>query len=75
MSADEQHGRDEGASGEAGGAAADRVCPVCGERASLEAETHPFCSKRCRMADLGRWFSGEYLISREITEDDLKNES
>jgi len=26
----------------------------------------PFCSKRCRMADLGRWFSGDYKISEPL---------
>ncbi|MEC7352687.1 MAG: DNA gyrase inhibitor YacG, partial [Planctomycetota bacterium] len=31
----------------------------------------PFCSDRCRMADLGSWFAGDYSISREIEEDDL----
>ncbi|MBN2329757.1 MAG: DNA gyrase inhibitor YacG [Candidatus Omnitrophica bacterium] len=29
----------------------------------------PFCSKRCRMVDLGRWFSGDYAISEEIPSD------
>ncbi|MCI0749390.1 MAG: DNA gyrase inhibitor YacG [Nevskiales bacterium] len=22
----------------------------------------PFCSERCKLADLGRWFSGRYTI-------------
>ena len=30
-----------------------------------------FCSDRCRMADLGRWFRGDYAIGRPIEEDDL----
>ncbi|MEC8023163.1 MAG: DNA gyrase inhibitor YacG [Myxococcota bacterium] len=28
--------------------------------------TYPFCSKRCKMADLGRWFGGEYVLSRPV---------
>ena len=30
-----------------------------------------FCSERCRLADLGRWFRGDYAIGRPIEEDDL----
>ena len=29
----------------------------------------PFCSTRCRMVDLGRWFSGDYKISEPLIED------
>ncbi len=39
-------------------------CPIC--RRPTESETDryfPFCSERCRMADLGAWASGEYVIS------------
>ena len=25
-------------------------------------ETLPFCSKRCRLVDLGRWMEGRYAI-------------
>ena len=25
----------------------------------------PFCSPRCKMVDLGRWFTGEYVIAGE----------
>lgn len=35
-------------------------CPICGLPA---APPHgPFCSKRCKEVDLGRWFSGSYAI-------------
>ena len=37
-------------------------CPVCGRPAAVSAPTAPFCSARCRQADLGRWFSGRYRI-------------
>ncbi len=45
-------------------------CPTC--EAALEDFKHaPFCSERCRMADLNKWMSGEYKISREMKETDL----
>ena len=28
----------------------------------------PFCSERCKLADLGKWFNGEYSISQPISE-------
>lgn len=31
----------------------------------------PFCSQRCRIADLGSWLDGAYRISRPISEEDL----
>ena len=30
-----------------------------------------FCSERCRMADLNRWFTGAYTVTRDATEDDF----
>ena len=41
-------------------------CPICQKKIDLgqgETESHfPFCSQRCRLVDLGKWFSGEYAI-------------
>ena len=28
-------------------------------------KTYPFCSERCRMADLSHWFDGNYRIAGE----------
>jgi len=28
----------------------------------------PFCCERCKMADLGAWFGGRYVISRRVDE-------
>ena len=28
--------------------------------------TYPFCSKRCKMVDLGHWFGGSYVLSRPV---------
>ena len=30
------------------------------------AENWPFCSGRCRMAELGKWLEGKYVISRPL---------
>jgi endogenous inhibitor of DNA gyrase (YacG/DUF329 family) len=51
----------------------DRVCPTCKRALAAEAaaEFRPFCSQRCRMADLGSWLSGGYRISRPLAEEDL----
>ncbi len=46
-------------------------CPSCGVEVIAENETFPFCSPRCRMADLGKWFSGAYRVGRPVEEDDL----
>ena len=32
---------------------------------------YPFCSPRCRSVDLGRWFRGQYVIERELTEEEI----
>jgi len=31
----------------------------------------PFCSARCRRADLAKWFNGDFVISRPVEESDL----
>ena len=31
----------------------------------------PFCSQRCRSADLGKWLDGGYRISAPVSEEDL----
>jgi endogenous inhibitor of DNA gyrase (YacG/DUF329 family) len=36
-------------------------CAYCRERSAVP-EYRPFCSRRCKMADLGRWLSGDYRI-------------
>ena len=57
-----------GAAGNAG--PADR-CRVCGRKIDPDGALSPFCSDRCRQADLGKWLTGSYLVSREIAEQDL----
>lgn len=49
----------------------EQVCPTCKERGRFTEETFPFCSTRCKMADLSQWFGESYKISRGIEEADL----
>ncbi len=44
------------------------TCPTCRLEVSPDIETFPFCSHRCRMADLHRWMGGEYKVSRPATD-------
>ena len=46
-------------------------CRSCAETITSANDHFPFCSARCRMADLGKWFNEEYMISREIKDSDL----
>lgn len=45
-----------------------RPCPICGK--PQIARFRPFCSGRCKDVDLGRWFSGAYVIPGVESEDD-----
>ncbi|MCA9286630.1 MAG: tRNA (adenosine(37)-N6)-threonylcarbamoyltransferase complex ATPase subunit type 1 TsaE [Phycisphaerales bacterium] len=49
-------------------------CPICGQPMPTAGEGGLFCSERCRLADLGRWFTGSYRVARPIHEDDLGEE-
>jgi endogenous inhibitor of DNA gyrase (YacG/DUF329 family) len=42
-------------------------CPRCGQAAPFSPENkwRPFCSERCKMADLGRWLTGSYSVPDE----------
>lgn len=51
-----------------------RRCPSCGTAVRSDAQTFPFCSSRCRMADLGHWFEGRYSVSRPIESDEELSE-
>ena len=42
-------------------------CPTCRTPVAKTAEDFPFCSERCRMADLGGWFDERYRVSRPLT--------
>jgi endogenous inhibitor of DNA gyrase (YacG/DUF329 family) len=56
------------------------TCPICKtvvEDAPEELPTRPFCSQRCKLADLHNWLSDAYRISSplrpgELEDDELK---
>ncbi len=37
-------------------------CPICGKSVAVVSTDRPFCSDRCRGADLDRWLTGQYAI-------------
>jgi tRNA threonylcarbamoyladenosine biosynthesis protein TsaE len=49
-------------------------CATCGTTLPAGGDGR-FCSDRCRMGDLGRWFRGDYAIGRPIEEDDLHGDA
>lgn len=55
-------------------------CPICQKPVATRAAgntTFPFCSKRCRAVDLGRWLGEEYRVPEgpaEAQEDELPAE-
>lgn len=43
-------------------------CVYCRRRPATQ-DWLPFCSERCKMADLGRWLSGDYRVAGAGAED------
>jgi len=41
-------------------------CPICKKAVKSSDPESPFCSQRCRTIDLGKWASGEYVISSPV---------
>lgn len=53
-----------------------RPCPICQRDAiadRAENEFAPFCSKRCRLVDLGRWLDESYRVPA-VEDDDVEDE-
>jgi endogenous inhibitor of DNA gyrase (YacG/DUF329 family) len=38
-------------------------CPICKKPVKSTDPEFPFCGERCRTIDLGKWASGDYVIS------------
>lgn len=41
------------------------TCPKCAKKFIVSEETKaflPFCTKRCKMIDLGKWLSEKYVV-------------
>ncbi len=49
-------------------------CRKCSKPIYSTADTYPFCSNRCRFADLGSWFDESYMTSRQADADDYPDE-
>ena len=46
------------------------ACPTCQKPAAAFSEScFPFCSERCKMVDLGKWFGEEYKIPSPLRPD------
>ncbi|HZC22758.1 MAG TPA: DNA gyrase inhibitor YacG [Candidatus Binatia bacterium] len=43
-------------------------CPICKKLVNNTDPDFPFCSDRCRLIDLGKWASGQYVISSPVTD-------
>jgi len=47
-------------------------CPTCGTVVRVarkeDAPLRPFCCRRCKMIDLGRWLDGTYAVSEPLSE-------
>ncbi len=42
-------------------------CPICKKPVDFsKSPFRPFCSKRCKMIDLGSWFKEDYRIMGEV---------
>jgi uncharacterized protein len=45
-------------------------CPTCKKEGDWFSTPYgPFCSKRCKLVDLGQWFSEEHKISEPLRPD------
>jgi endogenous inhibitor of DNA gyrase (YacG/DUF329 family) len=44
------------------------------EDAPADLPTRPFCSQRCKLADLHNWLSDAYRISAPLQEGDLEDD-
>jgi endogenous inhibitor of DNA gyrase (YacG/DUF329 family) len=48
-------------------------CPVCKKTGDWFAGKYgPFCSHRCRLIDLGKWFNEEHAISEPLRAEHLE---
>ena len=50
-----------------------KSCPRCNKETDLSQTNiyRPFCSKKCKLIDLGCWANEEKLISRPIESEDF----
>lgn len=41
-------------------------CPICRKPVEKSNPETPFCSERCRLIDLGKWATEEYVVSSPL---------
>jgi len=46
---------------------------VVPSKASERPSSFPFCSERCKLTDLGRWFAEEYTVPAPIPPEDSES--
>ena len=47
-------------------------CPTCRKTGNWFAGPYgPFCSRRCKLVDLGKWLSEEHVVSQPLQVEDL----
>jgi tRNA threonylcarbamoyl adenosine modification protein YjeE len=51
------------------------ICPITGGRVAPDCPSWPFATEHARLADLHRWLTGGYVISRELTLDDQTDQA
>ena len=51
-------------------------CPSCGKQDEVASDFRwrPFCSRRCKMVDLGNWLDEVYKISRPLGASDFEED-
>jgi endogenous inhibitor of DNA gyrase (YacG/DUF329 family) len=50
------------------------ACPTCRKEGNWFAGPNgPFCSRRCKLIDLGKWFGEEHAISKPLTAENLSD--
>lgn len=48
-------------------------CPTCRKEGDWFSGKHgPFCSRRCQLIDLGKWFSEEHAVSEPLKPEHLE---
>ncbi len=48
-------------------------CPTCRKQGDWFAGPYgPFCSRRCKLVDLGKWLGEEHVLSQPLRPEDLE---
>jgi endogenous inhibitor of DNA gyrase (YacG/DUF329 family) len=49
-------------------------CPTCRKTGAwFDGQYGPFCSQRCKLVDLGKWFAEEHAVSSPLRPEHLEN--